>query len=104
MTTSPVSVQLYTVREALQDDLQGTLNKLAEVGFTQVEPFAFTNFPGLGDALSAAGLAAPTVHVHFLGETDEDRLDTVAERNDSLEERLPGDENLPRTKGAPGQG
>ena len=72
MTTSPVSVQLYTVREALQDDLQGTLNKLAEVGFTQVEPFAFTNFPGLGEALTAAGLSAPTVHVHFLGESDED--------------------------------
>ena len=71
MTTSPVSVQLYTVREALQDDLQGTLNKLAEVGFTQVEPFAFTNFPGLGDALAAAGLSAPTVHAHFLGESDE---------------------------------
>jgi sugar phosphate isomerase/epimerase len=64
-------VQLYTVREALQDDLQGTLNKLAEVGFTQVEPFAFTDFPGLGDALAAAGLEAPTVHVHFLGESDE---------------------------------
>ena len=42
--------------------------------------------------------------VSGLGETDEDRLDTVAERNDSLKERLPGDENLPRTKGAPGQG
>lgn len=42
--------------------------------------------------------------VSGLGETDEDRLETVAERNDSLEERLPGDENLPRTKGAPGQG
>ncbi|GAB3614435.1 sugar phosphate isomerase/epimerase family protein [Humibacter ginsengisoli] len=72
MTTSPLSVQLYTVREALQDDLQGTLNKLAEVGFTQVEPFAFTDFPGLGEALSSAGLSAPTVHVHFLGESDEE--------------------------------
>ncbi|NNC13936.1 sugar phosphate isomerase/epimerase [Planctomonas sp. JC2975] len=71
MTTSPVSVQLYTVREALRDDLQGTLNKLAEVGFTQVEPFSFTDFVGLGDALVAAGLTAPTVHVHFLGESDE---------------------------------
>ncbi|WP_348787437.1 hypothetical protein [Leifsonia sp. NPDC080035] len=39
-----------------------------------------------------------------LGENPEDRLETVAERNDSLEERLPGDEDLPRTKGAPGQG
>jgi sugar phosphate isomerase/epimerase len=72
VTTSPVSVQLYTVREALQDDLQGTLNKLAEVGFTQVEPFAFTNFPGLGEALRTAGLSAPTVHVHLLGESDEE--------------------------------
>jgi sugar phosphate isomerase/epimerase len=64
-------VQLYTVREALQDDLQGTLNKLAEAGYTQVEPFAFTDFPGLGEALAAAGLAAPTTHVHFLGQSDE---------------------------------
>ncbi len=71
VTTSPVSVQLYTVREALQDDLQGTLNKLAELGFTQVEPFAFTSFPGLGEGLRAAGLSAPTAHMHFLGEGDE---------------------------------
>jgi hypothetical protein len=34
-----------------------------------------------------------------LGETDEDRLETVAERNESLEERLPGDNDLPRTDG-----
>lgn len=72
MTTSPVSVQLYTVREALQDDLQGTLHKLASMGFSNVEPFGFTSFPGLGEALQAAGLAAPTVHVHFLGESDEE--------------------------------
>lgn len=71
MTTSPVSVQLYTVREALQEDLQGSLNKLAEAGYTQVEPFAFTDYPGLGDALAAAGLTAPTTHAHFLGESDE---------------------------------
>jgi hypothetical protein len=34
-----------------------------------------------------------------LGETDEDRLETVAERNESLEERLPGGDDLPRTDG-----
>jgi hypothetical protein len=34
-----------------------------------------------------------------LGETDEDRLETVAERNESLEERLPGQDHLPRTDG-----
>ena len=34
-----------------------------------------------------------------LGSNDDERLDTVAERNASLEERLPGDDDLPLTKG-----
>lgn len=34
-----------------------------------------------------------------LGETDDERLDEVAGRNRSLEERLPGDDELPLTKG-----
>ncbi len=37
--------------------------------------------------------------VSDLGESDEDRLQTVADRNESLEERLPGDDELPLTKG-----
>jgi hypothetical protein len=39
-----------------------------------------------------------------LGDSPEDRLETVEERNESLEDRLPADDDLPRTKGAPGQG
>ncbi|MDN4614960.1 hypothetical protein P5G50_10910 [Leifsonia sp. F6_8S_P_1B] len=42
-----------------------------------------------------------TRQVAELGDTDEDRLDAVAEHNESLQERLPGEEELPRTKGAP---
>ncbi len=34
-----------------------------------------------------------------LGADDEERLDAVAEHNASLEERLPGDDELPLTKG-----
>lgn len=45
-----------------------------------------------------------TEAVSELGETDTDRLEAVAQHNESLEERLPGDDDLPRTKGAPGQG
>ena len=41
MSTSKVSVQLYTVRELLTEDTVGTLKKIADIGFTQVEPFAF---------------------------------------------------------------
>jgi sugar phosphate isomerase/epimerase len=71
VSTSKLSVQLYTVREALEDDLQGSLHRLAEIGFTQVEPFQFTRFPALGDALKAAGLEAPTTHQHFVDDSDE---------------------------------
>lgn len=71
MTSSSPSVQLYTVREALQEDLAGSLQRLADAGFTQVEPFAFDQFDGLGDALAAAGLSAPTTHAHYLGEAPE---------------------------------
>ena len=61
---------------------------------------------GADDARTDAPRSADDLEeaVSGLGETDEDRLETVAERNDSLEERLPGHEDLPRTKGAPGQG
>ncbi|MCX7520751.1 sugar phosphate isomerase/epimerase [Microbacterium sp. STN6] len=68
MTSNHLSVQLYTVRELLADDLPGTLRRIAEIGFTQVEPFNFTGLPGLGEALKANGLTAPTTHMHFLGE------------------------------------
>lgn len=62
-----LSVQLYTVREAMQSDLPGTLARIAEIGFDQVEPYSFTDFPGIGDALKTAGLTAPTAHGHFVG-------------------------------------
>lgn len=45
-----------------------------------------------------------TEAVGDLGETDTDRLDAVQEHNESLEERLPSADDLPRTHGSPGQG
>jgi sugar phosphate isomerase/epimerase len=66
---SELSVQLYTVRDALAEDFEGTLGKLASFGFTQVEPFAFVNFADqLRSGLSNNGLTAPTAHVHLVGE------------------------------------
>src|ERR1035438_4742057 len=67
MAQSKLSVQLYSVREELQDDLLGTLRRIAEIGFTNVEPYDFTAFMGLGSALTAAGLCAPTAHMRFIG-------------------------------------
>nr|WP_158867785.1 sugar phosphate isomerase/epimerase [Leifsonia sp. AG29] len=61
-------MQLYTVRELLTEDTAGTLERLAEIGFTQVEPFAFLSFgEKLRDGLSRAGLSAPTTHQGFIG-------------------------------------
>ncbi len=77
MPTSPLSVQLYTVREAAADDLTGTLQRLADIGFELVEPYAFTSFgPALGEALASSGLKAPTTHQGFLT-ADADEQDRI---------------------------
>jgi sugar phosphate isomerase/epimerase len=70
--TDNLSVQLYTVREALSADLAGTLRRLADIGFTQVEPYGIADRPALVDALAEAGLTAPTAHAHFIGQAAPD--------------------------------
>ena len=70
-----LSVQLYTVRGALEEDFDGTLAKIAAFGYTQVEPFAFVNFfDALKSGLSTHGLAAPTTHVGLLSADDQDEV------------------------------
>jgi sugar phosphate isomerase/epimerase len=68
-----LSVQLYTVRNALAGDYDGTLEQVAGFGYTQVEPFQFIKFVDqLKKGLSRHGLAAPTAHVGLLaGDQDE---------------------------------
>jgi sugar phosphate isomerase/epimerase len=75
---SELSVQLYTVREALAQDFNGTLARIAGFGFTQVEPFALLKFGDeLRNGLAQNGLTAPTTHVHLLGE-DQDAICVLA--------------------------
>jgi sugar phosphate isomerase/epimerase len=75
---SELSVQLYTVRDALAQDFDGTLGKLASFGFTHVEPFALLNFADeLRGGLNRNGLTAPTAHMHLLGE-DQDAIYALA--------------------------
>jgi sugar phosphate isomerase/epimerase len=74
-----LSVQLYTVRGALEEDFDGTLAKIAGFGYTQVEPFAFVNlFDDLKTGLSTHGLAAPTTHMGLLAVDDQDAVFTAA--------------------------
>lgn len=75
--SSQVSVQLYTVREALAQDVAGTVARLAELGFTSVEPFGpLALSDELAAALAAHDISAPTMHQGFLGQ-DDDALDAL---------------------------
>lgn len=61
--TDKLSVQLYTIREALGEDVDGSLGRLAAAGYKLVEPFAFQQFyDDLAAALPKYGLSAPTTH------------------------------------------
>jgi sugar phosphate isomerase/epimerase len=71
-TIERVGVQLYTVRDALPKDFDGTLAKIAAIGFKEVEfaGYAGKSAADVRDALKRHGLAAPAAHVDYpsLGE------------------------------------
>jgi sugar phosphate isomerase/epimerase len=72
------SIQLYTLRNALQEDLPGTIKKVAELGFTQVEPYNFVaTAAALGAALKENGLTAPSGHAPLLRQ-DQDEIFAAA--------------------------
>ena len=72
------SIQLYTLRNALQEDLPGTIEKVAQLGFTQVEPYNFVATAAeLGAALKENGLTAPSGHAPLLSQ-DQDEIFAAA--------------------------
>lgn len=74
------SLQLYSVRKPLEEDLPGTIARVAELGFTKVEPY---NFVITADALAAAfaahGITAPSGHAPLLTD-DQDEIFTAANK------------------------
>ncbi|MFE4543239.1 sugar phosphate isomerase/epimerase family protein [Arthrobacter sp. NPDC056727] len=72
------SLQLYTLRNAIQEDLPGTIRKVAGIGFTQVEPYNFVaTAKELGAALRENGLTAPSGHAPLLSQ-DQDQIFAAA--------------------------
>ena len=72
------SLQLYTLRNQIQADLSGTIRKVAEIGFTQVEPYNFVaTAQELGAALKDNGLTAPSGHAPLLSQ-DQDEIFAAA--------------------------
>ena len=67
--TPSISVQLYSVNDALNADLDGGLSKLASMGLRYVEAFDFVRRPAeLRAAFDRHGLTAPTGHAFLVSE------------------------------------
>jgi sugar phosphate isomerase/epimerase len=60
-----IGVQLYTVREPLERDFDGTLAKVAAAGYREVEMAGYFGHTAVQvrDAMRRAGLSAPSAHV-----------------------------------------
>jgi sugar phosphate isomerase/epimerase len=63
----PVGIQLYMVNADLTKDLAGTLKKLAEIGYSEVETAGFGKLSAaqFRDLLRDSGLRAPSAHLGF---------------------------------------
>jgi sugar phosphate isomerase/epimerase len=62
-----VGVQLYTVRADLAKDFEGTLGRIAAIGFKEVEfaGYAGRTPPQVREALNRHGLTSPAAHVDY---------------------------------------
>jgi sugar phosphate isomerase/epimerase len=60
----PIGLELYTVRNECEKDLEGTLRKVAEVGYKEVEMYSFYNRKAsdVRSLLNSTGLACPSAH------------------------------------------
>ncbi len=60
-----IGVQLYTVRDAIERDLEGTLARIARIGYQEVEfaSYADQTAAQVRNAVRRAGLGAPSAHV-----------------------------------------
>lgn len=66
------SLQLYTLRDALATDFDGTMDRVAAIGYRQVEPYRFvTSVDELERTLASTGLVAPSAHVGLLSIDDQ---------------------------------
>ncbi|WP_426562116.1 sugar phosphate isomerase/epimerase family protein [Angustibacter sp. McL0619] len=69
MSTPSISVQLYSIHEALDADPDGSLGRLADIGFRTVEAFDFVRrADALKESFQRHGLSAPTAHAFLIEE------------------------------------
>lgn len=70
MFDSP-SVQLYSVREAISEDLDRAVARVAQIGYKMVEPYAFVErVSDYARAFAAQGITAPSGHASVIDLAD----------------------------------
>lgn len=77
-----LSMQLYTVRNEIAADLEGTLRRLKEIGFTHVETAFWPEGVSHRDGaayLKEAGLDVSSIHAELTEETEPGMLTELAE-------------------------
>jgi sugar phosphate isomerase/epimerase len=64
----PVGIQLYSVNQAMHADAAGTLKKLQQIGYRNVETAGFGGFSAADfrKLLDDAGLVCPSAHLDFM--------------------------------------
>jgi len=78
--TLPIGLQLYSVRESAKKDFEGTIRRVAELGYVGVEP---AGFPGTtpelaGKLFRKLGLAVPSAHSALpIGDVKNEELDVM---------------------------
>jgi len=60
--TKPIAVQLYTVRDALAQDFESVIRKIASFGYQGVEPFSGLDAKKVAESCKALGLQIPSTH------------------------------------------
>ena len=76
----PIGVQLYTVRDALAQDYEGVIRKIAGYGYQGVEPAGFpgTKPQAAADLFKSLGLQVPSIHSGLpLGDKRDEVMDVA---------------------------
>lgn len=74
-----IGLQLYTLRQAMADDFAGTLQKVSELGYTEVEFAGYYNQAPqrVASLLKELGLVSPSAHVPV--ELLQDQIESLLE-------------------------
>lgn len=80
----PIALQLYTVRELLGEDFEGTVRRVAETGYIGVEPYSGMpcELSEAADLFRELGLQTFNSHVPFPDEAANDAILEIAEAFD----------------------